>query len=141
MNLRTLKKLSKLAAPILLQHFGRSPKTMFLARRHDNFHGLVIRCSHKQGRFGCGCDTYPLKGTPMIGGMQGHEEPEWEERTAWDELNEAVYWDGRPETMTDAEWSRCQRIARTTPVTDEDMDAWVRDAMDATSPKQAPEKE
>ena len=124
MRLRTLKKLSKLAAPILLQHFGRAPKSMFYADKGDNYHGLIIRCPHKPGRFRCDCAVHPLKGTPMIGGVQGHEEPEWEEQTAWEELAKAVTWEGRPATMTDKEWDRCLRITRARPLTEEELLAW-----------------
>jgi hypothetical protein len=130
MNLRTLKKLSKQAVPVLVAHYGRRPADFFLAEKGGNYHGLKIRCHHKPeriGTFGCDCRYHPLKGTPMLGEVSGHEEPEWSERTAWDELHESVRWTGRPATMTDVEWVQCQRIARAQPITSEELDGWWGD--------------
>jgi len=148
MNLRILKKLSKRAAP-LLAHFGIGPDELFLARRGENYMGVLIKdrsCwergrsvhadlyregeSKRPARDGKGWvrmypPDHPLKGTPMVGRMSGGEESEWDERTAWEELQWHVAWSGKPDTMTDADWMLAQRVARTTPVTDEDWDAWM----------------
>lgn len=129
MNLRTLKKLSKRALPILLDHYRRGLPKVFLAVRGDNYHGLIIRCRHYRSgsRDDCRiCTTgHPLKGTPMLGEMSGGEEPEWSEKTAWEWLREFVTWSDQPATMTDAEWAETLKIARAVPVTQEEIDAML----------------
>lgn len=121
MNLRILKKRSKQALPILLAHYAHHlPEQMFVAERGENYHGLVIRCKHpKTKRFGCGCDYHPLKGTPMGGQMQGYYEPEWDEKTALEMLQDFVSEAGRPETMTDDDWDRALRVSRVKPTDDD----------------------
>lgn len=128
MNLRTLKKLSKRAAPILVQHYDLE---VFIAERGDNYHGLKIRCPHKRGRFTCDCEHHPLKGTPMVGEMSGYYEPEWKEETAWERLNEVVHWQGRAESMSDDEWAQTLKISRTQPVNDDDLRAWCEESLEA----------
>ena len=153
MNLRILKKLSKRAAP-LLAHFQPNGE-LFLAARDENYIGSTVITERKHwdrmrsvhadcsgdreiktpardGRgwvYMCPPST-PLKGTPMVGGMSDYYEPEWEERTAWEELRECVTWQGRPDTMTDAEWSLTLRIARCKPITAEEMDAWAEECLE-----------
>ena len=113
MNLRTLKKLSKRAVPLLaaLGDMGE----IFLSERGDNYHGLVIkarkhwdrnRChpTHKprdehqivlttqQGHRICmSAPSNPRKGTPMIGWVSVCETPEWDERCCWALLLELVH--------------------------------------------------
>lgn len=119
MNLRTLKKLSKRAAPYLPK-IGDT-RAQFLAEKGENYHGLIIRdmtrlercCSvhtdviNKQTHVAtispkCRVGTrypyvklslpcHPLKGTPMVGGVSGYYEPEWDEETAWGALVNWVY--------------------------------------------------
>lgn len=150
MNLRILKKLSKKAVPLLahFNHFGK----VFPAERGENYfsghlitarkhwdrgrsvHGDIISQGEVKwpARDGKGWiymrpPACPLKGTPMVGAVSGYEEPEWDERTAWEELRECVAWHGKPATMTDEEWSAAQRLTRTSPVTDEELDAMAKD--------------
>ena len=118
MNLRVLKKLSKRAAE-LLPLLGEKIAT-FPAERGDNYHGTFIsdrkhwarrRChasyqprneyrtrraaeivyTTRAGRRIVICPPmHPLKGTRMIGGMSGGEQPEWSETDAWSHLDALV---------------------------------------------------
>lgn len=121
MNLRTLKKLSKRAAP-LLPLLGEHRK-QFPAVRGDNYIGIVIRARKhwERGRSvhadlmreeqvkkpaadGNGWiymhpPDQPRKGTIMVGALCGYYEPEWVEHSAWEALLDYVYhhfcnWDG-----------------------------------------------
>lgn len=125
MTIRVLKKKSKQAAP-LLAHYRASP--VFLASRGDAYHGLIIRCPHKPDRqrfktHGCDCAWHPLKGTPMTGEISGYYEPEWSERTALEDLQTRITWEGRPQTMSDNEWSHALRIAGVHPITEKEVEA------------------
>lgn len=150
MNLRILKKLSKKAVP-LLAHFGIGPADLFLAERRDNYLGILLmdrscwdrgRSPHadlihereikRPARDGKGWvymhpPVHPLKGTPMVGGVDGGEQPEWSEQAAWEMLRGFVRWSDKPTTMTDAEWALAQRITRTKPITQSELDAWLAD--------------
>jgi len=117
MNLRILKKLSKMAATLLPSlptwHAGES----FIAERngggstdsagHDRKHWDRCRSVHDDAPFGgivirarAGGRRYPFlhlhnpsivwAGTPMVGWWSGYETREWEERTAWEELSETA---------------------------------------------------
>lgn len=94
MTLRTLKKKSKQALPIMLKHYPRElTGEVFTAERGANYHGRVIRCTHGtgdpclvKGRPRCECTYHPLKGTPMVGAMSGYYEPEWDERPVLEDL-------------------------------------------------------
>lgn len=156
MNLRILKKLSKKAVP-LLAHFGFGPRDLFLAKKGESYTDLIIkdracwdhgRSTHpnclseheqkKPAADGKGWaymrpPRHPLKGTPMVGGEVGYYEPEWEERTALEELAECVMWNARPDTMTDAEWALAQRITRTAPLTSEEIARMVDDGLEAAA--------
>lgn len=111
MNLRILKKLSARAAPFLpllgdhrIQF--RAAKgdnymaTMIRDRKHwergrsihDDVYGDMIKHPARDGRGWIYLHPphHPLKGTIMIGGMIGYEEPEWEEETAWCALSKRV---------------------------------------------------
>ena len=112
MNLRTLKKLSKRAAP-LLPLLGDDRK-QFPAERWDNYTGLLImdRKHWERGRSvhdglydereiktpardgnGWICmhpPHHPRKGTTMVGALSGYYEPEWDEETAWEALEKTV---------------------------------------------------
>ncbi len=118
-NLRTLKKLSKRAAP-LLAALGDT-REQFRAERHDNYTSTLIserkhwdrsRChasyeprnnwSGRQGhevvahtRSGHTLvlrpPSHPRKGTVMVGAVSGYYEPEWDEETAWDSLLDLVH--------------------------------------------------
>lgn len=119
MNLRIIKKLSKKAMPLLVK-LG-SGQGAFLAGRCRNYHAMHFtdrthwdrgRChpSHlddgetRQAKNGAiyyrtragnvvsmRPSPHPLKGTPMVGGMSGYYEPEWDERCAWAELEDIVF--------------------------------------------------
>lgn len=121
-TLRTLKKRSKQALPILEKHFPHSLGEVFPAKRGENYHGMVIRCEHGAGdpslvkdRPRCECTYHPLAGTPMSGGMSGYYEPEWDESTVYEVLCEVLRWSEKPGTMTDAEWAAALRIVGMTP--------------------------
>ncbi len=115
MNLRTLKKLSKRAAPYL--PLLGDQREQFPAKRWENYHGLRIRARKHWDRNRCH-PTYngvasredeivytsraghritmyspfhPRKGTVMVGAMEGYYEPEWSEQTAWGALCDMVY--------------------------------------------------
>lgn len=129
MNLRALKKQSKRAVPFLIAHFGRKTSDFFLDEPGNNYHGVNIRCPHKPGRFRCDCHCHPLKGTPMIGEVSGYYEPEWEERTALEELQRAVMWSERPETASDRDWRQMLRITRVRPISEEEFHAWAMESL------------
>lgn len=120
MNLRTLKKLSKRAAPLLpllgdrreqypAELGGSSVGTLIGARKHwDRFRchpGHEPRNDYstargaplkRQTRAGGYIVLRPpneaRKGTIMVGGPDGGETPEWSEETAWEALTELVWW-------------------------------------------------
>ena len=119
MNLRTLKKLSKRAAPYL-ERIGDT-RNMFKAEKDHNYHGLLIRDMNRleripsrhmevisvethvatiapKSRAGSAypfvkllLPSHPLKGPQMVGCMSGYYEPEWDEETAWSALSNWVY--------------------------------------------------
>lgn len=130
LTLRILKKKSKQAREIMIAHYRYAPKDFFLAERGDNYHGLRIRCSCPQRSDmprGCDCQWHPLPGTPMTGEMSGYYEPEWDERTAFEDLQKKVMWEQRPPSMTDREWSRTLAITGVTSITAADVEAWFRE--------------
>ncbi|WP_054945004.1 hypothetical protein [Novosphingobium sp. KN65.2] len=115
MNLRILKKLSKRAAPYLAALGDR--REQFRAEQGENYHGLIIRdrtdwerswCHpshhigwHREGEMYCvearkgyrymvRMPSHPLKGTIMVGAMEGYYEPEWDEETAYGALRTIV---------------------------------------------------
>lgn len=115
MNLRTLKKLSKRAAPLLLK-LG-DDREQFRAVKGENYHGgtvrarkhwVRIRChpSHQEcrerdrvvftsragHRISMRPPPHPLQGTIMVGGMSGYFEPEWDEDAAYPALQRIVSW-------------------------------------------------
>lgn len=118
MNLRTLKKLSKRAAPLLLQ-LG-DDRQQFPAEKLENYHETFIgdrkhwdrrRCApNYEGRNDWGIPRgaeivfttrkgsrvvmhtpwHPRKGTIMVGAVSGYYEPEWGEQDAWFALDSIV---------------------------------------------------
>lgn len=120
MNLRTLKKLSKRAAP-LLPLLG-DDREQIPAKPYDNYHHGFIgdrkhwersRChptyqgrngwlhrrgaeivfmSHKGKTMVMRPPSHPRKGTIMVGCMSGYYEPEWDEQDAWSALEDLVGW-------------------------------------------------
>lgn len=123
MTLRTLKKRSKKAVPWLVKFFGYKPADFFPAaqtRQGENYHGLKIRCAHRPVReawlpdatYQCcrNCSSTPLKGTPMFGCMSGYETPEWDERTAYEELSNILMWSDRPAGATEDEHRAMLRL-------------------------------
>lgn len=113
MNLRTLKKLSKRAAP-LLPLLGDMRKQFRAARDGNYIGGSVImdrkhwergRSVHGEcvrqfeikwpARDGGGWiwmipPDHPRKGTIMVGETSGYYEPEWDEECAWSALENLV---------------------------------------------------
>ncbi|AUD03457.1 hypothetical protein CWM47_17435 [Spirosoma pollinicola] len=57
----------------------------------------------------------------MTGGMCGHYEPEWSEETIFGHVREAVYWNARPDGMTDKQWDRLVKITGATPITEDEL--------------------
>jgi hypothetical protein len=135
MRLRILKKLSKKAAPILVKHYGLK---IFLAERGDSYHGMKVTCKctrklkggkNEYGyKISCDCQWHPLAGTPMYGATSGYYEPEWDERTAFEELRERVHYGDRPKSMTDADWQNAMKVSRLTPVDIEQMIQWIKES-------------
>lgn len=131
MNLRILKKLSKRAAPLLVE-LG-DDRQQFHADKCDNYTGLLIRDrkhfermrsphGDPSGREGSikrpARDKHggyismwpphsPRKGTIMVGATSGYYEPEWDEETAWEALSNRVHAD-----LTD--WSEDGPVTRPT---------------------------
>lgn len=119
MNLRTLKKLSKRAAA-LLPLLGDT-RDQFPAERGDNYASVLISARKHWERSPCHPThnpwndystprgmpirrvtragrhivikppSHPRKGTIMVGGMDGGEQPEWSEETAWEALRMLVW--------------------------------------------------
>ena len=124
MNLRILKKLSKRAVPMLA--LLGDDRQVFAAVKDDNYTNIIIyerkhwergwsvhadlhdeyevKSLRPNGRFVyMKPPSHPRKGTPMVGAMLGYYEPEWEEETAFEALQDIVWnafanWDdeGRP---------------------------------------------
>lgn len=120
MNLRTLKKLSKRAAALLPLLGDRREQfacgkgdgslgTLITAHKHwrrgrcspnydpvNNYldrRGQGIKITTRAGHTLCLTPPWePRKGTIMVGGMSGGEQPEWDEETAWEALREHVFW-------------------------------------------------
>ncbi len=118
MNLRTLKKLSKRAAP-LLPLLGDNRK-QFPAEKWENYHhafigerkhwerrrvradiepwsswttrrGRTIVFNTREGRTVLmEPPSHPRKGTVMVGAVSGYYEPEWDEQCAWSALEDLV---------------------------------------------------
>lgn len=119
MNLRTLKKLSKRAAPMLptlgdrrmqfraekcgsymsaaifdRKHWERSPVHPTYATRNDyqSPRGAEIVIRTRVGRpVRLAPPSHPRKGTVMVGAMSGYYEPEWDEETAFEALSQIVF--------------------------------------------------
>lgn len=117
LTLSRLKDLSERAMPVLRQHFGRGDHgEAFLAEEGENYHGLRIHCDCPDvSSYGCLRCAHPLAGTPMLGGVSGYYEPEWDEDTAYEVLRETLWWSDRPDTMTDSEWVGALAIIGMTP--------------------------
>lgn len=117
MTLPLLKELSERALPILEKHFSHGLRAgAFLAEDGLNYHGWQIACACPAEQLGgCECQWHPLAGTPMVGGMSGYYEPEWDEETAYEALHHIVTWQEKPDTMSDAEWVEALAIVGMTP--------------------------
>lgn len=119
MNLRILKKLSKRALKYLEQF--QNGQELFFAQKGESYHGIIIKDHSRLERIpSChndviSHDTYvgtiepkcrkgnkwpyvklyapshPIKNTPMLGGMSGYYEPEWDEWTVWEAFTHWVY--------------------------------------------------
>lgn len=114
MNLRTLKKLSKVAAPILpllgdhreqfrsvLGEDNYIGGTFISARKHwerrRTAHGgggrgreILVPARDGRGWVRHCAPDHPRKGTVMVGATSGYYEPEWDEETAWTALERLV---------------------------------------------------
>lgn len=121
MNRRILKKKSKQCMDFLHHYsMGRAGYlNIFMAEKGENYHGLKIRCRCPKKH--CECYYHPLKGTPMHGSMEGYYEPEWSEETIFSIIHEAVLWNDRPDSMSDKQWNRLQRITNAKPFTEEQI--------------------
>lgn len=119
MNMRILKKLSKRAQPYL--HRIGDRRQQFRAGKEENYTSLIIRdisrlersCAAHTSVIGretlfryiapkiregsqfpyvtLRYPSHPIKGTIMVGGMEGYYEPEWDEETAWEALSTWVH--------------------------------------------------
>ncbi|WP_455988978.1 hypothetical protein [Methylorubrum extorquens] len=130
LTLPRLKELSERALPILEKHFPELLQDQtFLAEPSDNYHGLVIQCDcppdDRAGFTKCDCQWHPLAGTPMIGGMSGYEELEWDEETAHEALAKNLEWINRAAFMTEAEWIEVLAMAGMTPDDHAKRMAWL----------------
>jgi len=115
LNLRTLKKLSKRAAPLLpllgddRQQFkadGDSDgyiSTYISARKHwdrgRSVHARLVfdreiktLAARGYGWIYMKPPAMAWKGTMMVGGMSGYYEPEWDEESAWCALSKLLHW-------------------------------------------------
>ena len=114
MNLRTLKKLSKRAAPLLpllgdnreqfrAEKCDNYTKTLIRERKHfergrsvhaDRLREGEIKRPAKDGNgwIWMAPPSHPREGTVMVGAVSGYYEPEWDEETAWDALSSLVRW-------------------------------------------------
>lgn len=98
MNRRILKKLSKRAALLLpaLMPRHHNATAWFLADREGCYHGMQLEPKHgkaHKARFSSRLyNPHPLKGTPMTGGMDSGETPEWWEKTLWEVFTDVVWW-------------------------------------------------
>lgn len=134
-NLRILKKLSKRAAPLLAAMGDK--REQFPARRwenygcptgmerkhwertrsvHDEVWGGTIKTPAADGRgwIALSPPDHPLKGTIMVGSVEGYYEPEWSETSAWLAFCDLVYihftdWAAEAEAETDDEPPRLLR--------------------------------
>ncbi|MBX8803372.1 iron-containing alcohol dehydrogenase family protein [Ochrobactrum sp. MR28] len=118
MNLRTLKKLSKRAAPLIL--LLGDDRQQFTATKGEDHHETFIgdrkhwdrrRCApNYKGRNDWGISRgaeivfttrkgnqvvmhtpwHPRKGTIMVGAISGYYQPEWDEKDAWSALDNIV---------------------------------------------------
>lgn len=131
LTLSALKLRSELARDILVKHFDLDAKSIFLAEVSENHHGLVVVCDCpvKGGLHGCDCQWHPLAGTPMTGGMSVGEEPEWDERTLLEHLQDAIAWTTRSDKleMTDEEWAHAVDVAGIAPFDPIAWEAHVRE--------------
>jgi len=128
-TLRALKRKSQRALPILQRHYGGScgrSTEFYTARRGDNYHRTVVRCTCRTRRPYCPHQYHPLPGTLMIGWQSGWDSPDWEEQTLFEELCDRVRHEGRSQTMTDAEWDYALRMTRCAPI---DYDAMAREML------------
>ena len=113
MNLRILKKLSKRALPLAEkagilrgqdQFAAEKGECLVTLRKPERKSMNRMRALHPSGltdRYIPGRSgeffiafhntTAALKGTPMVGAMEGYYEPEWEEDAVWDRLCNWVY--------------------------------------------------
>lgn len=109
MTPRILKKLSKRAIP-MLQILGDT-RQQFISGRSDSDTGIMLRRARRNRRRSF---SFPLKGTPMIGALIGHEEPEWEEETVWEAVSaemarSAGEYDFATDTWKFPKWARSTR--------------------------------
>lgn len=64
--------------------------------------------------------------------ISGYYEPEWDERTAFEDLQKQVMWESQPASMTPGDWDRTRRITGVKPITAEEVEEWFHeDEMEA----------
>lgn len=61
----------------------------------------------------------------MVGEVSGYYEPEWSERTAYEQLREAVLFSARQRSMSDAEWAEAMGVTGVTAEDQKRIDEWV----------------
>lgn len=132
-----LKGWSERALVVLQRHYpDQIWGEVFLAEPDEGYgyHGLRIRCDcpDVSERWGCTRCALASPGTPMIGGVTGYFEPEWDETTAYGLLSDIVRWEEKPPAMTDAEWAEALAIVGMTPASHaEQMANWEREMREA----------
>ena len=98
------------------KHWERTRAKYPLRRRGD----ITVRPNSGEDWIVLRQPTAPWKGTVMVGEMSGYYEPEWDEETAYEALQDIVFWHFAEMTYPtdatgDAEWPRpiCHRDVST----------------------------
>jgi len=107
MKQRILKKRSKSAYDYGIEYNILNVKNLFKAQNQENYTDIAIDCSCTSDF--CRHDTHPLKGTWMIGGLEGYYEPEWEERTLFEWMREYILFSGDMKQMPKDEKEKLMR--------------------------------
>jgi len=115
-TLADLKTWSERALVALEKHWPENIYGEVFLSEGDSPHGLRIRCdcADRSDDWCLRCSSV-LPGTPMIGAMSGYYEPEWDERTTYDILQDVVWWSERPVEISDSEWAEALAVVGMTP--------------------------
>lgn len=90
MNKRILKKICKKAVPHLVSRYGFKPGEILIADREDPPHAGESLDRKHQDHARLHARGTVWRGTPFVGMETGWECREWEERTAWRQLQDCV---------------------------------------------------